>query len=562
MKYDTREAVTFLLNVHKRYGLPEAVPAWVKTADMATSYEMTFTRDGLESQIERIPDGAVVELSPFAHDDNSTTGVLLTVWKFPGASSRAGDELFDKFQRGTPDVFDAFNPHFVGSGRRPDDAWGDNEYDEEGETFAIGVVLLQQPITRKQFTAAEYRIGAAFAGIEGAVLVSATRIGSEALCSATDGYLFFSEDDGAFFGESSTPGGPEPIIDGRPLDSILAKVARFEAVGRDIDLYRRLGRRSERQDGQETVKWLVDGIIPAGTVTLMAGAQMTGKSTLATELAVAVAQDSGPRIWLGRPVIPENATGLAVILSGEDTSGIINARLAALDQEDTADRLMPYALDARTLPELCEALAKVLNLSLVIVDPARRYLVGDEDGSDSANTFFATLEALAARTGAAVVVLHHLTKNAAPTSLQAVRELVRGSGVWLDRPRVMLGMFRRRDTTVVGVAKHNIPPIFPMMEESAFTRDAMTLRHLPVAQPDTADDGAPETDGLERKALAAIDRLRADGAIIMRRGAMELWALQPAEMEGIGRNRIREAVDALIADGLVLLNPAGLEVAP
>lgn len=345
------------------------------------------------------------------------------------------------------------------------------------------------------------------------------------------------------------------------IAALAAGLGRWHAVGRDADLFSRCGRRSERSDGNERPKWVVDGLLPAGTVTLMAGAQMTGKSTLATEIGVAVANDIGQRTVIGRDVVPENAGGLVAILSGEDSIGVLNARLEAMDPDDSVARLVTYALDARTLAELCEALAAAPRLSLVIVDPARRYLDGDEDGSDGVNRFFSTLEALASRTGAAVLVLHHLTKNAAPTSLLAVREAVRGSGVWLDRPRVMIGMYRRGGKTMIGVGKHNFPPSFPMMEEGAFTRDATTLRHLAVAKADAADSAA-ESDGLERKVLAAIDRLRAEGTIVMSRGAAELWRLQPPELDGVGRNRTREAVDALIADGLVLKNPAGLEVAP
>ena len=542
-------AATFLFAAHKHHGLPERVPAWfVRTYGQEDEEFVVLTPDTLEERLSELPLNTAVKMSPFPLPESGLwdtedwpedvkTGVLLSVFGFENDEMGEPWQVFQSAINRAPTIFD-----------------GDGAIEVRGGVAVCGVNVLSHTITKDQYIDWYYKNDDKDDGIDLMTAMFGDQLGGPSYCT-------YYRIDASLLARAAFPVRTIPVFANRPLAALVAIADRFLAAGCDMDLYRRLGRRSERKDGQETVNWLVEGVVPAGTVTLMAGAQGTGKSTLGTELAVAVASDSGPRKWLGRQVVAENATGLAAILSGEDNIGIINARLAALDPDDTAARLMPYALDARTLPELCEALAKVPKLSLVIVDPARRYLVGDEDGSDSANTFFSTLEALASRTGAAVLVLHHLTKNAAPTSVQGVREAVRGSGVWLDRPRVMIGMFRRRETTVVGVAKHNIPPAFAMMAEGAFTRDPVTLRHLPIAKTDAADDTAAETDSLERSALAAIERLRASGTIVMRRGTAELWALKPAELDGIGRNRIRELVDALIAAGLVASNPAGLEVA-
>jgi hypothetical protein len=335
----------------------------------------------------------------------------------------------------------------------------------------------------------------------------------------------------------------------------MAAAARWEAAGKDPALFARLGCRRDRQDGGERLEWLVESVLPRGLVTLLAGAPEIGKSTLASELIVAMASERGRREWLGHRIAANPADGVAVLLTGEDSAALVNARLERLDPNDEAKFLL-YALDNRSLADICYNITAMPKVALLIVDPARRYLQGDEDGSDGVNAFFATLEELARRTGAAVLVLHHLVKNVRPQTLQQVREMVRGSSVWLDRPRVVIGVYRRRDITQVGICKHNLPPSYGVMDETAFRRDAASLRHLPVSGAAEPAAGR-ETDALEHRVLAAIKRIVAAGGRVTRTGTFELWAHKASELAGIGRDRVRAAVDALIEDG-VLVHDAGV----
>ena len=536
-------SLTFLFKVFESAGLPPKAKVFVNGSERLVAPET------IDAFVTGLFPGDAVAASVFSQNDDGGELSPLIAMEF---KYRNGDErrfsstcLTRAYALGLFDAFDWISP------LDDDDDSSNIDYDAMPPIKAVGVAFVSPPINKSTFERAAYVVSRVEDDLR--LQTPLGRIDLELLSRLADPDILYHEG-GKFFqnGDAVIP---------RPLGDLFRIPERLAAVGGDIELFQRLGRRSDRKDGHDRIKWLVDGVIPAGTITLLAGAQGTGKSTLATELSVAVAKDNDDRRWLGRPVVADNATGVVAILSGEDGVGIINSRLEALDPNDSACRLMPYAMDSLTLPELCEVLAVIPKLSLVIVDPARRYLVGDEDGSDSANTFFSTLESLAARTGAAVLVLHHLTKNAAPSSLQAVREAVRGSGVWLDRPRVMLAIYRRRDLTMIGVAKHNIPPAYPMMTETAFARDSVTLKHIQTSKAETAADAAAsDVDDLELKALTAIQRLRADGQVVLRRGAHELWALQPVELNGIGRNRIREIVDALIDDGLVAANAAGLEV--
>ena len=365
-----------------------------------------------------------------------------------------------------------------------------------------------------------------------------------------------------FFRESSLHDVQDPdahIRALRPAD-LQDRLARWEQAGRSIDIYRRLGRRRDRHEGSERVEWLVRGLIPKRMVVLAGGAREVGKSTMMLELAVAVALHEPGATWLGQPLNPSACQGVAVLLTGEDTDAVINSRLEYLDPEDRAAGIVVYALDGRPLGEIAEEIARMPNVSLIVVDPARRYIQGDEDGSGGVNDFFATLETMVQRTGATVVVVHHLTKNAKPANLQQVRESIRGSSVFLDRPRVVLGCFRRDNTTVIGGVKSNLPPGYQVVPAIHLRRDPETLRHTVETAAPGETHASVGKDDLQRKVLDAIRRFNNAKERVTRAGDNELWAKHPLELEGYGRNRIRAAVDALIKDGILVSGENGITV--
>ena len=352
------------------------------------------------------------------------------------------------------------------------------------------------------------------------------------LIEVWEGIIFYLQ----FFREASLYDVQDPdaeIRELRPTD-LQDRLARWEQAGRSIDIYRRLGRRRDRLEGSERIEWLVKGLIPKRMVVLAGGAREIGKSTMMLELAVAVALRKLGATWLGQALNPSACQGLAVLLTGKDTDAVINSRLEHLDPEDRAAGIVVYALDGRPLSEIAEEIARMPNVSLIVVDPARRYIQGDEDGSGGVNDFFATLETIVQRTGATVVVVHHLTKNAKPANLQQVRESIRGSSVFLDRPRVVLGCFRRDNTTVIGGVKSNLPPGYQVVPAIHLRRDPETLRHTV----ETAAPGETRTsvgqDDLQRKVLDAIRQLNNGKERVTRAGDNEVWAKHTRELEGYG----------------------------
>ena len=77
---------------------------------------------------------------------------------------------------------------------------------------------------------------------------------------------------------------------------------------------------------QRSQSFLVPGLIPRGTVTLLLADQKVGKSAVAMQLAVAVANREPD--WLGFPVAPSD--GFAVYLLGEDTPDEASDRISRM----------------------------------------------------------------------------------------------------------------------------------------------------------------------------------------------------------------------------------------
>ncbi len=255
----------------------------------------------------------------------------------------------------------------------------------------------------------------------------------------------------------------------------------FNLVARDVELFDATG--PMRKEADDMFEFIVPGIIPRGSVTMLAGAGGSGKSSLIHQLAVMTATDyepgeEAPR-WLGQRVSIEKCKGITVYFSGEDGPPILNARAAIFDPKGRGRRLMFQRSDfgeGVSFIQHLKRLYKIPDVPLLIIDPVRKFLSGDEEDSNIASEFFEAIEEFAIKKNAAVVLVHHLQKGAYPKSATEVLDLLRGSQVFVDRPRVVVGLYREGPHTVVGLAKNNIPPNFGMMqEERIFARDPKKL---------------------------------------------------------------------------------------
>lgn len=256
----------------------------------------------------------------------------------------------------------------------------------------------------------------------------------------------------------------------------------YRLCASDLFLFDRTG--PMREDLDVSFEFLVKGFIPKGAIVVLAASGGTGKSSIAHELCVRMAidyrEDENPT-WLGLTLNKEHCHGIPIYFSGEDGPAIINARGKLFDPEGRAKRLMFHRTDFGgedvEFPQFIERLYKMPDVPIMVVDPARKYLTGNEDDSDVVSTFFEAIESFALDKGTTVMVVHHLQKGANPQSIREVLDELRGSQVFIDRPRVVIGMYRDGPYTIVGLAKCNIPPNLGMItDEMVFVRDPQLLQ--------------------------------------------------------------------------------------
>jgi len=266
-----------------------------------------------------------------------------------------------------------------------------------------------------------------------------------------------------------------------PAD-IERNVQFYEMCARDIKLFDATG--PMRQGADEQFEFIVPGLVPRGSITLLAGSGGTGKSSIAHHLCVLAAtdyaEDEEPPTWLGQPLDLEKCKGLCIYFSGEDGPAIINARGSLFDPDNRAKRLMFQRTDFGedvSFGAFLSELHKLPEVPLIVIDPARKYLTGDENDADVVSEFFEAIEEFAIEKKAAIIVVHHLQKGANPQSARQVLEELRGSQVFIDRPRVVIGLFRDGKYTIAGLAKNNIPPNMGMVaDERVFARDPEKLQ--------------------------------------------------------------------------------------
>jgi AAA domain len=213
-----------------------------------------------------------------------------------------------------------------------------------------------------------------------------------------------------------------------------------------------------------------------------------------------------------------------------------------------------HASDGRDIAALLERY-KNTKVALLIVDPARVYLAGDEDSSDPVDSFFTRVADFAAAKNCAALVLHHLKRNATQ-NFSEIANWLRGSGVFLDRPRVVLALLRKDGKpSEFGVAARNGIPLHNLSSAEMFTGvrrlrfDEDTKRHLPVGVPNAGEQPAEADDEAAEAVLAAVARLVQEGERVTRTGASSVYDRKPAELDGVSRKRARTAVDALLASG-------------
>jgi len=313
-----------------------------------------------------------------------------------------------------------------------------------------------------------------------------------------------------------------------------------------------LGRANYHQTSRPP-EFLIPGLIGKKIVTLLAGAKAHGKSSLLTSLAAACARRDSE--WLGMPL---NASkGQAVFLSGEDPADAVLERVKAMC--GSVPPLL-WVIHGASLADAFETIGNRL-VNCLVIDPARKFLDGNEDDSNPVSKFFDEVTDFICRKDCPGIVAHHLRRGSLPRGLGDVPGLIRGSQVWMDRPRCITGLVRRKAGSVFGITSLGGIPLHnlgtgAMEKPITLAYDPETRRH--TLQKDAAPADEKEVDETESLAFAAASRLLEEGKHLSGGRESELFAYKAPELTGLSRAQVRNAVDALVEQGLLARDEDGV----
>jgi hypothetical protein len=173
---------------------------------------------------------------------------------------------------------------------------------------------------------------------------------------------------------------------------------------------------------RDEVRWLWQGRIPLGNITVLDGDPGLGKSVFTTDLAARVTV--GRAFPDGTPCGTEAGGAGVVMLNAEDSfSNTVGPRFDAAGGEsqravwlsEVPDEAEPEHVRPVSLPEdvaLLEGAIGRVAARLVIVDPLMAFLSGHTNAHKDQDIrhVLARLKSLAERTGAAVLLVRHLNK--------------------------------------------------------------------------------------------------------------------------------------------------------
>jgi RecA-family ATPase len=210
-----------------------------------------------------------------------------------------------------------------------------------------------------------------------------------------------------------------------------------------------------------TLDFVLPGLT-AGSVGTVVGAGGVGKTMLLTQLGMAVATGSPA---FDNLLTTRSPPARVVFIAAEESSDILCIRLhaikkwmdpqrekssgptVAVDSDFTALLeknllLVPAAGQSVALvhqgatTEFFQTLCKFCTgARLIIIDPLRRLHDGDENSSSAMTQIVQVLEALAKRTGAAVIAAHHVGKGAIFNDATDLAAASRGSSALTDAVR-------------------------------------------------------------------------------------------------------------------------------
>lgn len=182
----------------------------------------------------------------------------------------------------------------------------------------------------------------------------------------------------------------------------------------------------------------------AGTVGALVAPGATGKSFWALEAAMAIACSvAGGDVVNLKP----QHTGRVVYLAGEDPAPALIRRVHAIGQHLnqsareaiaknlTLEPIMGKRLNVMDVAHLRRVIDYSAGARLIVLDTLSRIHDRDENSNGDMARLVATLECVAASTGASVLYLHHVSKGSAREGQTDQQQAARGASALIDNAR-------------------------------------------------------------------------------------------------------------------------------
>lgn len=160
---------------------------------------------------------------------------------------------------------------------------------------------------------------------------------------------------------------------------------------------------------EEQVRWLWKPYIAFGKITVIQGDPGNGKTTLALWLAALISKRQAMPTGGTQPFI-----GNVIYQSGEDSpQDTIKPRLMACGADCSKIACIEVDGNSVMTPEMLEEAIVGTNAKYVVLDPLQAFLTGKQDISSTKNMrpILRKLGDVAARTGAAIVIIGHMNKG-------------------------------------------------------------------------------------------------------------------------------------------------------
>ena len=282
--------------------------------------------------------------------------------------------------------------------------------------------------------------------------------------------------------------------------------------------------------------WLIDELIPDNRITLLSGKGGLGKSMLALQLGVAVAEGDAD-VLPGSGLVNEHGPRSVVYLTYEEERAEVLRRVRQLGGDDVAERIgnRLVRFDGAAAGELwhpdpdgsghtsttgkaAKAMHAVIhvceerNAALLIIDTVGHAFLSNENDRGIVNEFLRYLDHWARETNTAVVIVAHPPKSS--------NERYSGNSTWHGTVRALLALEMAvlvkggkgeedtrhpalvLDKSNYGMPRHNFPQWwlargtdgkYPPGKIRAVDKDAAIamVAAMPAASPSTYDEDAP-----------------------------------------------------------------------